>query len=137
MNDSSQSQWWDFDPSEVPIPLGLDEQAVVEAAEQEVASAHEALTREETQPIPLSVTPRLWRDSLRLAVAVLLLGCLVMFSAGFRTGSASVRTTSDERPADQSRATSVTEAILFGSSEPSSSAVAIDRGAPSQQEEEM
>ncbi len=134
---SGESQWWDFDPSEMPIPLGPGDQAVLEAAEQEVASAYEVLSREETQPIHLPVTPRLDRDSLRLAIAVLLLGCLAMFSAGSRSGSTSAKTTLDERPADPSRATSVTEATLAGSSELSSSAVAIGQGPPRQQEEEM
>ena len=131
-----QSQWWDFDPSETPVPLTVDGQAVVEAAEQEVASAYEALAREETQPISLPVTTPLRRDSLGLSIALLLLGCLVMFVVGFRQGSGSARTGSEDgsRP---SRAASVVEVTFVQPSELSTNGVATDQEAPSQHKEEM
>lgn len=138
MNDlNGQSQWWDFDPSEVPVPLGIDDQAVVEAAEQEVALAHDSLAREETQPIHLPVTTRLRGDSLKLAIAVLLLGCLAMFSAGFRSGSVPAKPALDDRPAETPRTTSVADVTLSTPPQLSSRAVATDQGTPSQQEEEM
>lgn len=87
--------WWDFDPAERPVPLTPDAEAVIGEAHQTVTTAQEAIAREVTEPL---LTPPTFtsdgdvletsRRPLALALCLLLVGCLAMFSIGWKQGAA-------------------------------------------------
>lgn len=94
--------WWEFDPSEKPVPLGAEWEAA-DDAELIVNAEHEAIIREDTEPTIATMAavsgPR--RTSFHrfvspsrpvaLAAAVLLVaGCAAMFGLGWRQGAAAL-----------------------------------------------
>ena len=92
-------EWWEFDPSEEPVPLSgqaRSDFAVADEAESIVRSARDALAREDTDPdVWTRDRRRDWDDAggLRQRFAVLLLtGCVAMFGLGWVEGS------TDRRP---------------------------------------
>lgn len=100
--------WWEFDPSEKPVPLGSEgEWAAADDAELIVNSEREAIAREDTDPslqtltyaVPMRAT-RATRVIRRrsagpsrltfvVAIALLAAGCIGMFALGWSQGSAS------------------------------------------------
>lgn len=107
----TDGSWWGSDPEEQPVPLVPDGQTpggphrhqrepsvIADEAERIVMASQDAMTREDTDPtLPFSfpskvpgVASRLaWgaRPVDRTAVALLVLGCLVMFLMGWMHGS--------------------------------------------------
>ena len=98
----SDGPWWGSDPAEQPIPLtasGGEEQqplAIAEEARRIVLESQAAISREETDPgLPLwtpVASPRpegqsLWTVPIgRWAVALLVVGCIATFTAGWLQG---------------------------------------------------
>lgn len=99
--------WWEFDPSEKPVPLGPEgEWAAADDAELIVNSEREAIAREDTDPSIQTLTyaasmratraARVIRRSAGpsrltfvVAIALLAAGCIGMFALGWSQGSAS------------------------------------------------
>lgn len=94
--------WWEFDPDERPVPLDPIAEAIAEEAEGIVESQRQAIMREDTDPT--GETLAALREaaeaasagdaddgtgSLRpVALALLSVGCLAMFSLGWVQGAA-------------------------------------------------
>ena len=119
-----QRSWWDFDPDERPVPLDPIAEAVAHKAEEIVESQRRAIMREDTDPT--GQTLEVLREAaatassgrgidhrpapLRpVAVALLSVGCVVMFSLGWVQGAA-VRAEARVSPADRVMTTTNKEA---------------------------
>ena len=93
--------WWDSDPAEQPIPLTPHPEETAEKLQRPLAVAEEAqcivlesqaaIRREETDPALPLWTPggkSLWSVPVgRWAVALLAVGCIGMFAAGWLQGA--------------------------------------------------
>lgn len=84
---TGSGSWWDYDEGERPLPLTADAEAVLDAANEAVDTAREAICREVTEPVcipyPMS------RDMSVVAVGLLLIGCVAMFAIGWWHGVSS------------------------------------------------
>lgn len=103
MSDGTRS-WWEFDPDERPVPLDPIAEAVAVEAEEIVESQRQAIMREDTDPTGETVAAAL-REAAetasaggsvgdrpgslrRVALALLSVGCVAMFSLGWVQGAA-------------------------------------------------
>ena len=86
---NASGSWWDFDEEEQPVPLTAEAEAVLDAADDVVASAREALSREITEPVPLHLPAPTARDISAVAIGLLLVGCIAMFVIGWWQGDSS------------------------------------------------
>ena len=107
--------WWDFDEEEQPVPLTAEAEAVLDAADDVVASAREALSREITQPVPVRLPAPTARDISAVAIGLLLIGCVAMFVIGWWQGGLihSAVGTADARPQLVARATLANPPLIF------------------------
>ena len=94
--------WWDFDPDERPVPLDPIAEAVAAEAEEIVESQRQSIMREDTDPTlqtlaalrEAAVVPadggldRAPASLRRIAVALLSVACVAMFSLGWVQGGA-------------------------------------------------
>ena len=95
--------WWEFDPDERPVPLDPITEAVADEAEKIVETQRQAIMREDTDPT--GETLAALREAAeaasagnadddgtgslrRVALALLSVGCLAMFSLGWVQGAA-------------------------------------------------
>jgi len=118
------STWWDFDPSEKPVPLRADAEAVLNEAHLTVTSAQRVLEREVTEPIQPSAS-RLDAGALRtegrilkLSLCLLLSGCLVTAAIGWSQGSAARRSADPQARSSHAGldgVIDVTKVTVFGS----------------------
>lgn len=133
--DFESTPWWGLDPEEQPVPLDPDQQwHPAHEAERIVNAEREAIIREDTEPTIVTLAqlaasaettaPRrgieVTRAAALLAGTALLVGCLVMFTVGWRQGRARVEargagsvtsTTSYETPKDSLKDSSI-EAVV-------------------------
>ena len=102
MSDDQRS-WWDFDPDERPVPLDPIGEAVAIEAEAIVESQRQEIIREDTDPTgqtlaalrEAAASPLSGGDSeqepaslRRVALVLLSVGCVAMFSLGWVQGAA-------------------------------------------------
>jgi hypothetical protein len=95
--------WWDFDPDERPVPLDAIAEAVAAEAEQIVESQRQSIMREDTDPTGETLAAlreaaatapvdegldRAPASVRRIAVALLSVACVAMFSLGWVQGGA-------------------------------------------------
>ena len=94
--------WWDFDPDERPVPLDPVAEAVAAEAEEIVESQRQSIMREDTDPTlqtlaalrEAAASPvdegldRAPASLRRIAVALLSVACVAMFSLGWLQGGA-------------------------------------------------
>lgn len=106
--------WWDFDPDERPVPLGPIAEAVATEAEEIVESQRQSIMRENTDPTGETLAAlreaaatapvdggldRAPASLRRVAVALLSVACVAMFSLGWVQGGA--RAEARVSPADR------------------------------------
>jgi hypothetical protein len=99
---SERFQWWEFDPTERPVPLGPDAQAVARAAESIVEAERVAIGRQDTDPTLQTLAAiesgaagshrpaddrHVLQSFLAPAVALLAAGCIAMFGWGWQEGA--------------------------------------------------